>query len=345
MRTNAISTASLWNTPRTGVARMQSEIASANKELVTGRHADMGLTLGSRTGVALSLRQTSAELTALRDGNDITGLRLSSTQTILQQIQADTDTALAAITGAPPDQRARVIADTAASRLASLTAALNTTAGGQSIFGGTNTLETPMKAYGGTAKAAVDLAFTSTFGARGSAGLATATGAQMAAFLAPGGAFDALFDDASWGANWSAASDGTIQSRISRNETVETSTSANAAAFRDLAKAHVLASDLDLSHFSAEVQDVMAGRIAGLLGSASASLVTLQANLGRSQAAIADANGRLEAQQTLLAKQIRDMESVDTAEAKTRIDQLTTQVQISYSLTSELRQLSLVNYL
>lgn len=345
MKTNAVSTLSLWNTPRTGVSRMQSDIANGNKELVTGRHADVTLTLGNRTGVALGLRQTSAELTALRDGNDTTSLRLSTTQTILQQVQAGADSALKTITGAPPAQRAEIIRDAARSQLSALTSALNTTAGGQSIFGGTNTLESPVTAYGGTAKTAVDDAFTLAFGTRGNAGLSAVTPAAMEAFLATGGPFATLFDAASWQADWSNASDRTIDSRIALTETVGTSVSANALAIRNLAMAYVMASDLDLSGFSADVQEVASNRIAGLLGAASKGLVDMQADLGRSQAMIKDANTRMEAQQTLLAKQIGELENVDAGEAKTRIDQLTTQVQISYSLTSELRQLSLVAYL
>lgn len=345
MKTNAISTASLWNAPRTGVSRMQSDIANANKELVTGRHADVTLTLGSRTGAALGLRQTTAELTALRDGNDTTSLRLSTTQTILQQIQAGADATLKTITGAPSAQRAEIVRDAARSQLPALTAALNITAGGQSIFGGINTLETPVTTYGGATKTGVDAAFTAAFGARGNAGLSAVTPATMEAFLAPGGPIASLFDATAWQTNWSNASDKAIDSRISLTETVETSASANASPIRALAMAYVMASDLDLSSFPADVQEVASNRIAGLLGAASKGLVDMQADLGRSQAKITDANTRLEAQRTLLATQIGGMESVDPAEAKTRIDQLTTQVQISYSLTSELRQLSLVAYL
>ena len=227
MKTNAISTASLWNSPRTGVSRMQSDIANTNKELVTGRHADVTLTLGSRTGVAIGLRQTSAELTALREGNDTTSLRLGTTQTILQQIQAGADATLKTITGAPSAQRAEIVRDAARSQLLALTAALNTTAGGQSIFGGINTLETPVTTYGGAAKTAVDAAFTGAFGARGNAGLSAVTPAAMAAFLAPGGPLASLFDTAAWQGNWSNASDRTTDSRISLTETVTASSSAS----------------------------------------------------------------------------------------------------------------------
>lgn len=348
MRTNAISTLSFWNTPRTGVSRMQSDLANANQELVSGRFADVGLTLGSRTSLALGLRQTSAQLAALRDGNDIASLRLSTTQAALKQMQAGADATLKTLNGVSIAQRAAAVKDGAANQLAALTAALNTSAGGQFVFGGTNSGQSPVATYGGApaseAKKAVDAAFLATFGfAQGDPAASTITGPQMKAFL--DGPFAALFDASGWASKWSDASDRTLDSRISLTETVQTSTGANASAVRQLAMAYVMASDLGLSGLSADAQTVATDRVIGLLGSASSGLVATQADLGRSQAAITDANTRIEAQKTLLTTQLNQMEGVDQAEAKSRVDRLTTQVQVSYSLTAQLRQLSLVSYL
>jgi flagellar hook-associated protein 3 FlgL len=339
MRMNATSTLSLWNAPRAGAQRMQTEIAQGTRELATGRHADVGLELGSRTGLALGLRQQRAELQALQDGNAGASLRLRTTQAALQQIQAAADSTLKTLIGVPSADRVAVVKDVAASQLAALTAVLNTAADGQAIFGGTNTGASPMTAYGAgsAAKSAVDGLF-----ARSNSPPMSAAG--MAAFLADGGPLDTLFTGADW-KSWSKASDTTLDSRISLSETVETSTTANAPAIRRLAMAYVVASALDLSGLPADVQAVATDRVAGLLGEASKGLVTIQANLGRSQARITDANTRLDAQKALLDKQVLSMEGVDTAETKTRIDQLTTQMQISYSLTAQLRQLSLVSYL
>lgn len=348
MRTNAISTLSFWNTPRTGVSRMQADLADANQELVSGRYADVGLQLGSRTSLALGLRQTSAQIAALRDGNDATGVRLSTTQAALKQMQAGADATLKTLNGVPIAQRASAVQDLAATQLAALTASLNTAAGGQFVFGGVNTGQVPVATYAGTpasaAKIAVDKAFKDTFGfAQNDPAASTITGSQMKAFL--DGPFATLFDASGWNANWSGASDRTLDSRVSLTETLKTSASANAPALRHLAMAYVMASDLGLTSLSADAQTVATDRVISAVGSASSGLVATQADLGRSQAAITDANTRLDAQKTLIATQINGMEGVDQAEAKSRVDRLTTQVQVSYSLTAQLRQLSLVSYL
>ncbi|WP_264050737.1 flagellar hook-associated family protein [Methylobacterium flocculans] len=348
MRTNALSTLSLWSTPRTGVSRMQADIARANEELVTGRFQDVGLELGSRTGLAVGLRQKTAELSALRDSNDAASLRLSTSQAALKQMQDAADGTLKVLLGAPEDKRAGVLKDMAAAQLTTLTSLLNTSAAGQFVFGGTNTARAPLEAYAtspaSAAKTALDDAFRLAFGTtQDSASLGAISADDLSAFL--DGPFADLFDDASWSADWSDAGNAPLTSQISLSETVQTSASANAPALRKLAMAYVMASDLGSSSFSAAAQTVLTEKVAKLLGEASQGLVTLQADLGRSQAAITGANTRMEAQNSVLTKQIGQMERVDTAEAKTRLDQLTTQVQISYALTAQLRQLNLVAYL
>lgn len=348
MRTNALSTLSFWNAPRTGAARMQADLARANQEMVTRRYADVGLALGSRTGLAVGLRQKAAELTALRDGNDTAALRLGTSQAALKQMQDAADSTLKTLTGTPADKRAGVLQDMASAQLATLTGLLNTSAAGQFVFGGTNTANAPLRAYAtspaSSAKSAVDAAFREAFGvAQGSAGASTITPEALSTFL--DGAFADLFDAASWSADWSGAGSTPLTNQISLSETVQTSASANAPALRKLAMAYVMASDLGGSSLSASAQAVLTDKVAGLLGEASKGLVTIQADLGRSQAAITEANTRMEAQKAVLADQVQSMEGVDTAEAKTRFDTLSTQIQISYALTSQIRQLTLVAYL
>ncbi len=99
MTTSYISSLSLWNTPRNAAGRLQTEIATATQEITAGRYADIGLALGSQVSRSFSLRQSTAEIAALKDGNGVTALRLGATQNILQQLQKSADTQFAALTG------------------------------------------------------------------------------------------------------------------------------------------------------------------------------------------------------------------------------------------------------
>ncbi|WP_407527450.1 flagellar hook-associated family protein [Methylobacterium oryzisoli] len=348
MKTSYISTQNLWNAPRTGAARLQAELAKANEEVVTGTHADLGLALGSRTAVSLALRRQRTDLDAITQDNALTSLRLDGTQAALRTMREDADKTLKELLAATVQQRGTLVATAAGERLATLASTLNGSSGGQYLFAGINAQEAPLTAYAGSppsaARGAVEAAFRTAFGVDpGAAGAAAITPAQMAAFL--DGPFAGLFTETAWSGTWSDASSRTIQSRIAPDETAETSASANAAPFRTLAMAYVMASGLGTGSLSAETQAVVTDRIAARLREASAGVAGIEGGLGTSQARIKEAETRMTAQKALLATRIGELEGVDPAEAKTRIDRLTTQIQMSYSLTAQLRQLSLVSYL
>lgn len=348
MTTGFISSLNLWNAPRTGAARLQSDLATATREIATGRLADVGATLGGGVTEAFGLRRQSAVLAALTQSNAAASLRLQATQGALKEVQTAADATLAELTALPASQRGQTAAEAARGRLAALTGALNTNASGQFVFGGTTSGTAPLTAYEGSpasaAKTAVDDAFALYFGfAPGSAAASGITPSQIESFI--DGPLAGLFTEANWKQTWSGASSRTIDSQISLTETVSTSVSANADAFRKLGMAYVIASGLGLSGLSQDAQEAATGRVMDLLGQASGGLTTMQADLGRSQSRITEANARMAKQTALLTGQVRDLESVDPAEAKARVDAITTQMQMSYGLTAQLRSLSLINFL
>ena len=89
MRTTFVSTLALWNSSKTSLDKLQTGLVKANKELVTGREADVGLKLGYKTGQTLSLRQDRAEIDALVDSNASILLRMKSSTTALDQIRTN----------------------------------------------------------------------------------------------------------------------------------------------------------------------------------------------------------------------------------------------------------------
>ncbi|MGE7415887.1 flagellar hook-associated family protein [Methylobacterium tarhaniae] len=345
MTTSYISSLSLWNAPRSGVGRLQAEIAKATQEIANGgRYADTGLALGNQVSRSFSLRQSAAEIAALKDGNGVTASRLSMTQAVLQQMQKSADAQFAALTALPVDKRLAALSASANDMMTSFTSLLNSSSDGQALFSGTNTGSYPLRdGAGATAKAAVLTAFQDAFGfAPSDARAANLTASQIQNFLE--GTIAAQFGNPTWGTTWSQASSTTITSRISLSETATTSVSADAMPFRQLAQAATIAG-IDFSGLSADAQAAVSGRVMGLLSKGSAGLVSIQADLGRSQSRITDANSRLDAQQTLITKEISGLESVDPVEAKTRLDAASTQLQMSYALTAQIQGLTLLKYL
>ncbi|MBF9235648.1 flagellar hook-associated family protein [Microvirga alba] len=349
MKTTFISTLNLWNSPRSAVNKMQADLAKANEEITTGRYADVGLELGYRTGQAITLRQERAELDALVDGNGMVSLRLGATKSALDNIRGSAESFLNSLLSVPPMERgAETVRDSAKTQLKALISELNKSTGGQYIFAGTNTKQRPVSEYTevplSATKSAVDDAFQSYFPfPQTSAAAFNITAAEMDDFLTT--TFEPLFNSASWQGTWSTASSQNLESRISTTEKVETSTSANQDAMRNLAMAYTMAADLGLAGLRPETQQVIIDRVISILGTATNGIVDIQAQLGTAEKKVTDANQRMGIQKNILDQGIGRLENVDPAEAKTRVDALTTQIQMSYSLTSQLRQLSLLKYL
>src|SRR3712207_2613650 len=91
MRTTFVSTLALWNSSKTSLDKLQTSLVKANKEMVTGRDADVGLKLGYKTGQTLSLRQERAELDTLTDSNASALLRIKSATGALNQLRTNAD--------------------------------------------------------------------------------------------------------------------------------------------------------------------------------------------------------------------------------------------------------------
>lgn len=355
MKSAFISSPSLMNSPRTTMLKSQVELAKLNQELVSGRFADVTLMLGHRSGQTVTLRQEYEEILGIKDSNGRTLARLEVTDNALTGLLDTANTYLKSLVSLPPQERGpEVIRRDATQNLSALISGLNAFSDGQYVFGGTNTQAQPITDYAdgppaSANKAAVDAAFTAFFGfpPTDTAQVATITAAQMTTFLAdtPPGPFASLFEPAGWKATWSDAADEGMRSRVSTTDVVETSISANEKAMRKLAQAYTMIRDLGTESLVKPAFNVLVEKAIGVLGGAVQELISVQAKNGVSLARVKEADAKISVQKDILSKHIGGMESVDPAETKVRIDSLMTQIQMSYSLTGRLQQLSLVNYL
>jgi len=81
-----------------------------------------------------------------------------------------------------------------------------------------------------------------------------------------------------------------------------------------------------------------------VVGAAINQVTNLGVQLGTVQARIEASNDMMERAQDIAGSRLSTLEDVDPAEAKTRVDALTTQIQMSYSLTTQIMGLSILNY-
>jgi flagellar hook-associated protein 3 FlgL len=348
MKTTFVSTQAVSNATRLSMIKMQSELAKASKEMSSGRLADVGMGLGSRTGHAVQLRQELSQINTILDTNGLVRSRLDTTQAALDGLLGTAEDFLGTlITVRDGSAGGLVVKSQANLNLKGLIGTLNANMNGQHLFAGTNTDVTPMLDYQTTppsqAKMELDAAFLNYFGfAQNDPAVSTITAAAMSDFL--DNDFSALFDDPAW-ADWSDASDQNIRSRISTNELIETSANVNERAFRQMTMAYVMVAEFAVENLQGEAFKALADKALEAVSSALQGLTGIQARLGVAQNRVANASERLTIQRDIMSQQIVGLESVDLFETSTRVNTLMSQVELSYSLTARIRQLSLLKYM
>jgi flagellar hook-associated protein 3 FlgL len=346
MSTTFISTNAISTTLRISSMKSRAGLSQATKEATTGRLADVGQSLGALAGRDVVLRAELLDVEKLVDTNTLVAGHLDVAQqrvsVLIETAESFQKDLLAARNSA---NGGGIIAQPAAANLQGLLATLNVTMDGQYLFAGINTGVEPMQDYaaGSPSKAAVDAAFLATFGFAQNSALASGiTAASMQAFLDT--TLQAEFDDPAWGANWSTADDQVMRSRISTTQTIDTSASANDPAFRKLAKAYTMLSDLGTNLNQAAFQALIDTALVGI-GDAINDLAEVGARLGTAQQLTANASSRLMVQSDLITQQVTAMETVDPEEASVRVTNLETQLDMSLALTVRIQRLSILNYL
>ncbi|MFG1425786.1 flagellar hook-associated family protein [Roseixanthobacter glucoisosaccharinicivorans] len=348
MMSSYISTLSWTNTALNTLPKLQSDISKVNTEIATGRHADVGLTLGITTGRSVDLHIKETAVQSLIDGNALTTNQLSLTQNALTDV-ADTANSFLQNLMSVPDTSGGAASLEAHGKtsMSALTATLNTSDGKRFIFAGVNSAVKPVADYGSTPKTALNAVFAAKFGLdptdpQNDPKIANIAPADMSSFLDT--EFASLFADPAWGASWSSASSENLTSRISQTERATVSTNANTQPMRDLAKAYAMVGELGIGRMSASTLQVVLDKARIIVGAAVSGVTDTQAALGVTEQRVATSNESMIRVVGATQAQISALEGVDPAEAKTRMDTLTTQLQMSYATTAKLMQLSILNY-
>ncbi|MGN6549669.1 MAG: flagellar hook-associated family protein [Pararhizobium sp.] len=348
MKTTFVSTQSLQNTLRQQILNAQVELQKNQQEATTGIYADIGEALGGRTKNVVDLTGSIAGLQSSIDANGFVNSRLSAAQTALSQMSGDVQAALDSLVSLGASGNTAQIQTTrtqAANALQSFLAAGNLSSSGEYLFAGINTAQKPLTEYtdGSAAQATFEKAFSDTFGFTpdDSAQVAGITADQMKSFL---DSYRTTLD-ATWTTDWSSASDTTMTSRISNNETIQSSVSANSDGVRGMAFASVVTLELLDKNISGDVRTAVVSSATSALGASVSGLNLMQSQLGISQARVKSANDALSSQKDIATTQLNGLQGVDPYEAATKVNTLLTQLETSYTLTGRIQQLSLVDYL
>lgn len=339
MKVSFVSSQAISKALQYQTQKMTSDLTKAQKEVQTLRVADVGLALGARAGISASLHREVSRLSGLIDTNQLAGSRLDSTQVALKDLTELSNELMAALTTAASDVGdSRIIQNQAESVLSAMTAILNTNLNGEYIFAGINTDVKPFNDFldpNSPNRQAFETALAN-FSASN-----PMTGAEMETFL---DSIESMFTGTDWDA-WSKATDEEITSRITLTETAKTSVSANITAIKELAKAAATVAALSQASLTGEARQVLLERALASTGVAVSEFAKQQGYVGVTQKRIEEANERMNMQIDLFELSINDLEGIDPYEASTKVTGLMTQLEISYSLTARMQQMSLLKYL
>lgn len=334
---------------QTSITAARSRLSEANQELVSGRKSDIAAQLGDATGNLISLRQVGDQLTSINENNNLVKTRLEMTQASLQAVGGVLDQFIGTVI-AVRDSRQPVDLSvmTAKQNLTSFASILNTTHSGSYLFGGLNGEQQPIQSFEGTPppanqQAVID-AFTAEFGvAPGSDAAKNITPTMMKAFL--DGPFAALFDEANWTTTWSAASSTDRSALISPNERISASVNANEAAVRKVAQAFTMVAALGLDTLSADTRETVIDAAITEAQVGVSSLAKLQGQVGLGQMHLDQAIERNELSGKIVTDKMTAMEMSDPYELSLEISDLMTKIQMSYSVTARIQQLTIMTYI
>lgn len=345
-----VSSLSISGAPRSSVARVQQELVIAQKEVATGRYADVGKSLGVSVSRTITMRTEVSNIEKLRTTNDVIGRRFETMQAVLGTVTGTAENLRASlISTSNTEAGARVNQLNATANISQVISALNGNFGSRYLFSGAATDTPPMMKdvvddFGTSlASAAVDTAWTTFLTANAITDPADVTDAQMDDFLKND--FEAVFSDANWAANWSNASDADATSRIGEADFVQSTVSANDQSFRNIIKSYVMLSKFGGDDLNAEARQVLTSASIENLSKGITELTELRTDIGLREERVSKASDGLKVQQKVLEMAINAEEEVDVYEAKTRIDMLMNKLEMSYSLTARMSRMSLLNFL
>ncbi|MFT3732422.1 MAG: flagellar hook-associated family protein [Hyphomicrobium sp.] len=344
-----ISSASLTNETLRSMARLQQQLIDAQKEIATGRHADVGVTLGATTGVSVSMRQDMDQIQAIQGSNNLVLNKLSASQSALDTVSKSASDFLSSLISA---QTAGTSQDTliqaASAGMQTLQDQLNASLDGQYLFAGINSDVQPMDDFFGSPPSAgaqaVTAAFVAKFGiSPDDPAVANILPDDMTDFL--NNEFADVFSDANWSSTWTAASSKSVSSRISRSEIIDTSVTATNGTFKSLTEAFAMISGLGFANLNSGTQQAIISKARDLTANVTGSLTQVQSGLGVTQQRVTDANDQINSQVSFLTKSIDNLEQIDPAAVTTQLSQISTALQAAYSLTNQLNNLSILDYL
>lgn len=316
----------------TSTGNLKSLADQARTEMVTGRIADLKTELGGSVGDAHLLRKAIDDVRARQDAATRALGRTTATQSALTLASDGLVTIGADILSAVGQNNEPSIAIAATQgklQLDAAVSAFNTRYEGRSLFSG-DASNLPALADAETLLTDIRAIFTG-----------AADNAQLQTDL------DFYFNDPAGGfatTIYTGGSGNAARTEIADGELVDYSAKADEQAVRDVLR-HLSTLVVAQEQGGFVDREIALETAAGGLIQAESDIVAIRSRIGAAEERIAAADERLEAEATAYSATYNERTARDPYEAASRLQQIESQLQASYLVTSRISLLSLANYL
>ena len=346
-----ISTLAVHMQLNSSINRIQRSLFDAQKEMSSGRKADVMAMVADGAREPINLRTMLAETEEYQSTATLTASRLDSMQRVMSGVNdVVTNARTQALTGRDAVSR-RYLEDMANGAIAQVTSLLNTQLAGRSLFAGIR-LDTKPLQEANTVNAASGFspmqAMQQVIAANGpitdaASALNVVTGAD---------GLDAIFGDSHSNGNlnfsstfYNGATTGTVTARLDHGYDLDYGVRADNQAFRQVLEGIYMLAAVPYGSIPDDAhvawQDEAVTRInAGFQG-----IIDTAGDLGFKQQMVQEATDRHEASRGFLNNRVANLEAADPYETAIKFSQLQTQLESSFAITTRLANLTLTKFL
>lgn len=338
------------------VSQASLALQRAGQELSTGRRADMFGDLGPRAGVAITMRAREENTQSYIEANKVLENKLEAMLSAIETVRGPVEDVLQAaiVNKEAKSLGASAIQAQARAALETVIGTLNISFNNEFLFSGTTSNAAALNRWD-SADADTGLSPEGVIAAvLGSGPTTTADVTTMMAEI------DQIFDGTHSNANYNfeatfyngtpeldggGAPNNRIAGRLDQDQELVYGVQANDQGFRDVIKGLAILAAVDIQDIADEdtYRDWMDAAV-NTLSDGQQGVLAASANLGFNQQVVENAKLRLEDISIVQRKQITTYENVDPYEVATRMSSLETQLQASYSVSSRLSNLSILDW-
>ena len=333
------------------VRSLQRSLMDAQKELSTGRKADLVAALRDRAAEDVDLRNALNDITEFKSTTELIASRMDTMQTALSGVRDMASQMRNTALTSRDDVSRRYLQQAASTAIDRINSFMNAQIAGRTLFSGIETASAPLQeantVNGGTGfspQQAVNQVI---------ANLGPITDAASAIAVANGAdGVSAIFDDSNSDPNlrysttfYNGASTGALTARLDRDYEIDYTVRADDPAMRELLQGlYMLASvpygSVPEDAFIAWQDEAVSHINAGFQG-----VIDVSAELGYKQSVVNNAITQHEAAIVQINNEVATLEAADPFETALRLSQLQTQLEATFSLTARMSQLSLTKFL